>query len=430
MNRVLISGGRVVDPASRFDAIADVCIAEGRVLSVGKPPDGFQADVTLEAGGCVVCPGFVDLRARPREPGAEHKATIASESLAAVAGGITTLCVPPDTEPVLDTPAVVELIHQRATEAGRARVEALGALTQGLNGELLAGMGALSEAGCLGVSNALRPVTSTEVMRRALEYAATFGLTTHVHAEDSWLAHSRLVHDGGVATRLGLPGIPAIAETIGIARELLLAEETGARVHFCHLSTAAGVQMVRDALRAGLPVSADVAAPHLHLCEDDLLGFETECHLRPPLRAASDRDGLRAGVADGTLSVVCSDHEPHERDAKLEPFAGTEPGAAGLESLLPLVLALVDEKVLGLSAALARITSGPAAVLGIARGRVAHGLDADLCVFEPESRWQLDSRNWNSRGRNSPFEGRQMRARVRWTLVRGEVVFERAGETA
>ncbi len=430
MTRVLVKGGRVIDPASRHDAVVDVCIGDGRLLAIGEAPAGFQADLTLDAGGCVVCPGLIDLRARLREPGAEHKATVASETRAAVAGGVTTVCVPPDTEPAVDTPAVAELINQRAAEAGFARVEVLGALTQKLGGELLAEMGALSEAGCAGVSNALRPVPNTEVMRRALEYAATFGLTTHVHAEDAWLAQSRFVHDGGVATRLGLPGIPAIAETIGLARELLLVEETGARVHFCHLSTAAGVEMVRDALRAGLPVSADVAATHLHLCDRDLLGFETQCHLLPPLRSSEDRDGLRAGVADGSLSVVCSDHQPHEPDAKLDPFAGTQAGAAGLESLLSLVLALVDDGVLGMSAALARVTSGPATVLGLARGRLAAGLDADLCIFEPDARWTLDPTSWRSRGRNTPLAGREMRARVRYTLVAGRLVFDGTEEAA
>ena len=424
MTRIVIRGGRLVDPARRIDRVLDVYLADGVVVAVGEPPDGFRADRELDAAGCVVSPGLVDLRARLREPGAEHKASIESETRAAVAGGITTLCVPPDTDPVVDTPAVAELIHQRAAAAGGARVEVLGALTQRLAGELLAEMGALTEAGCVGVSNALAPVANTEVMRRALEYATTFGLTTHVHAEDAWLASGRLVHDGAVASRLGLPGIPAIAETIGIARELLLVEETGARVHFCHLSTAAGVQMVRDAIQARLPVSADVAATHLYLSEDDLLGFETECHLLPPLRSTEDRDGLRAGVADGTLAAVCSDHQPHEADAKLDPFAGTEPGAAGLETLLPLVLGLVEQGVLGLSAAIARLSAGPAAVLGVERGRLAPGLAADLCVFEPATRWRVDVTRWRSRGRNTPFAGRELAGAVRYTLVGGEVVYD------
>ena len=429
MTRLVIRGGRVVDAGSRRDLIADVYVADGVVAAIGEAPPGFAADRELDAAGCVVCAGLVDLRARLREPGDEHKATIASECRAAVAGGITTLCVPPDTTPIIDTPAVAELVFQRAAEAGAARVEVLGALTQGLDGALLAEMGALGAAGCAGVSNALRPVTSTEVMRRALEYAATFGLTVHVHAEDAWLAAGRLVNDGSVATRLGLPGIPAIAETIGLARELLLAEETGARLHFCHLSTAAAVEMVRDAARSGLPVTADVAATHLLLTEEDVLGFATDCHLLPPLRGAADREGLRAGVADGTLCAVCSDHQPHEADAKLDPFAATQPGASGLETLLGVMLTLVEQGVMGLGDALARDGTVPARVLGVAGGRLQPGEVADICVFEPGTRVQVDTRHWRSAGRNTPFDGRELPGRVRYTLVGGKPVFV-AGEEA
>jgi len=269
--RLCISGARVVDPANGLDAVTDVSIAEGRVQAVGRAPDGFSADRTLDASGLVLIPGIVDLRARLREPGAEHKGTIASECRAAAGGGITTLCCPPDTDPIIDTPAVAELIHQRAASSGLARVEVLGALTHELDGRNLAEMGALKEAGCLGVCNALQPVSDTEVMRRAMEYAATFGLTVFVHAEDPWLAKGRLVHNGAVGTRLGLAGIPEIAETIAVARELLLVEETGTRVHFCHLSTGPAVDMVRDAQSHGLPISADVAIHQLYLTEEDVV---------------------------------------------------------------------------------------------------------------------------------------------------------------
>lgn len=424
MTRLSIKGGHVLDPLTRQDGIADLHVADGVVVAIGDAPDGFVAERELDAAGCVVCAGLVDLRARLREPGDEHKASIASECRAAVAGGITTLCVPPDSDPVVDTPAVAELIYRRASAAGAARVEVLGALTQGLAGELLAGMGALCEVGCMGVSNAMRPVTNTEVMRRALEYAATFDLTVHVHAEDAFLAAGRLVNDGGIAARMGLPGIPAIAETIGLARELLLVEETGARVHFCHISTAAAVEMVRHAVRSGLPVSADVAATHLLLTDRDVLGFETQCHLLPPLRGEADRDGLRAGVADGTLCAVCSDHQPHEADAKLAPFAATEPGASGLETLLGVMLTLVEAGVMDLATALARIAAGPASVLGVDRGRLAPGGLADVCVFEPGSRQVVDPERWRSRGRNTPLAGRELPGRVRYTLVGGELVFD------
>lgn len=422
--RLRIAGARVVDPANGIDGVNDVFIADGRVQGVGSMPDGFEAERTIEASGLLLIPGIVDLRARLREPGAEHKATIASESRAAARGGITTLCCPPDTDPVIDTPAVAELIHQRAAASGLARVEVLGALTRELDGQNLAEMGALREAGCLGVSNAMQPVRDTEVMRRAMEYAATFDLTVFVHAEDPWLARGGLVHDGPVGTRLGLPGIADIAETIGVARELLLVERTGTRVHFCHLSTGPAVDMIRDARAHGLPVSADVAVHQLLLSEEHVGSFDGLCHVLPPLRSIEDRDRLRAGVRAGVVGSICSDHQPHEVDAKLNPFSETEPGISALDSLLSLVLGLVDEQELTLSHAVAALTSGPAAALGIERGTLSVGAIADACLVDPEQRWVLDDTSMLSRGHNTPFRGRRLHGRVRCTLLAGRPVFE------
>jgi dihydroorotase len=422
--RMRISGARVVDPANGVDAITDVTIADGRVQSVGEAPDGFEAERALDASGLILIPGIVDLRARLREPGAEHKATIGSETRAAVRGGITTLCCPPDTDPIIDTPAVAELIHQRAAASRLARVEVLGALTRNLDGQNLAEMGALKEAGCLGVSNAMQPVPDTEVMRRAMEYAATFGLTVFVHAEDPWLAKGRLVHDGAVGTRLGLPGIPEIAETIGVARELLLVEQTGTRVHFCHLSTGPAVDMICDARSHGLPVSADVAIHQLLLTEEDVGSFDSNCHVRPPLRGLDDRARLRAGVRAGVLGSICSDHQPHDLDAKLNPFPETEPGISALDSLLALVLGMVDDHELTLPQAVAALTSGPAAALGIDRGTLSVGAAADVCLFDPDEQWVLDEASMLSRGHDTPFKGRALKGRVRSTLVDGRVVFE------
>ena len=422
--RLAIRGARLVDPANGVDGIEDVYIAEGRVQGVGAKPDGFEAERTVDAAGRVLIPGIVDLRARLREPGAEHKATIASEARAAARGGITTLCCPPDTDPVVDTPAVAELIHQRAAASGLARVEVVGALTRALDGRNLAEMGALREAGCRGVSNAMQPVRDTEVMRRALEYAGTFGLTVFAHAEDPWLADGGIVHDGPVATRLGLPGIPEIAESIGVARELLLVEQTGTRVHFCHLSTGPAVDMIRDARAHGLPVSADVAIHQLLLCEQDVGSFDGRCHVRPPLRSLDDRDRLRAGVRAGVLGSICSDHQPHEVDAKLNPFPETEPGISSLDSLLALVLGLVDDQELTLPHAVAALTSGPASVLGIDRGTLGVGAVADACLFDPDERWVLDESTMLSRGHNTPFRGRTLRGRVHLTLIEGRPVFE------
>jgi dihydroorotase len=424
--RLRLSGARIVDPANGVDTITDVYIADGRIQGLGKAPDGFETERTLDVSGQVAMPGIVDLRARLGEPGAEHKGTIASETRAAVRGGITTLCCPPDTDPVVDTPAVVELIHQRATASQLARVDVLGALTRDLDGRNLAEMGALKEAGCVGVSNALQPVSDTEVMRRAMEYAATFGLTVFVHAEDPWLAKGRLVHDGAVGTRLGLAGIPEIAETIAVARELLLVEQTGTRVHFCHLSTGPAVDMVRDAQSHGLPVSADVAIHQLFLTEENVDDFNADCHVRPPLRGFDDRARLRAGVRAGVLGSICSDHQPHELDAKLNPFPATEPGISALDSLLALVLDLVAEDELTLPQAVAALTCAPAAALGIERGTLSVGAPADVCVFNPDEQWVLDDTSMLSRGRNTPFKGRALKGRVSLTLVDGRIVFEAA----
>ena len=424
--QISIVNGRIVDPANGADVNDDLHIADGKVHSIGPKPAGFDAERVIDASGLVVCPGLVDLCARLREPGLEQKATIASESLAAVANGITTLCMPPDTTPVVDTPAVAELIHRRAQQAGLARVEVVGALTQGLGGEHLAEMGALSEAGCVGVGNAEQPVKNTEIMRRAMEYAATFDLTVFSRAEDPWLAVGRDMHEGAVSTRLGLSGIPVTAETIALNRDLALAEQTGARTHFLHLSSARAVELVREAKQRGLPVSADVTAHHVHLTEEELDGFNSECHLRPPLRSTADRDGLRAGLHDGTINALCSSHQPHERDARLNPFSATDPGASGLDTLLPLALELVRQEVLSLSQAIQSLTHRPATILGVDRGHLRVGGVADVCVFDPKREWTLSTETMVSQGENTPLRGWTLTGRNRFTLVSGDIVFEDA----
>lgn len=421
--RIRIHGGRLVDPASGTDGIHDLYIAGGRIVAWDSAPDGFAVDHEIHAGGLIVCPGLVDLGARLREPGYEHKATIASETRAAAAGGITTLCCPPDTNPVIDTPAVTALIRRRAEEAGHARVLPLGALTQGLAGDKLSEMAALKQAGCVAVSNTLRPLASNLVLRRALEYAATFDLTVFLHSEDASLRNTGCVHEGIVSARLGLPGIPEAAETAAVARDLALIEQTGVRAHFCRLSTARAVHMVSRAQHDGLPVSADVSAHHLHLTDLDVEDFDSQCHVLPPLRTGKDRQELRTGVARNVLTAVCSDHQPHEPDAKLAPFIATEPGISALETLLPLSLQLVEEGVLSLPEMLARLTVGPARVLGVDTGTLRAGAPADVCIFDPSREWRLDEGAMLSRGRNTPFLGRQLKGRVLYTLLEGKVVY-------
>ena len=420
-----ISGGHLVDPANGIDTPTDLYIAGGRIASVGSAPDGFAADITLDAGGLHVIPGVVDLCARLREPGQEHKATINSESRAAAASGITTLCCPPDTVPVIDTPAVVELIRHCAVQADAARVVTLGALTRSLDGEHLSEMAALKQAGCVGVSNALKPLASTQIERRAFEYAATFDLTVFLHPDDPDLSSDGCLHEGQVSTRLGLRGIPEAAETVAVARDLALIQQTGVRAHFCRLTTERAVRMVARAQYDGLPVSADVAAPYLYLSELDASEFNPEFHLIPPLRTQDDRAGLINGLRDGTLGALCSDHQPHEADAKLAPFPATEPGASGIDTLLPLTLKLVQEKQLTLNDAIARITCGPAAILNLPCGDLGVGRAADICIFDAGAHWQVNRDNLLSQGKNTPFNGWEMPGQVRHTLRDGRIIFNR-----
>lgn len=425
MKGLLIKGGHVVDPANKINTVKDLYIdSTGFITGVGKAPEGFQAERSIDAHGKIVCPGLIDLRARLREPGLEYKATMESETRAAVAAGITTLCCPPDTWPVIDTPAMAQMVQSRAWRFGLAFVHPLGALTQGLEGKLLTDMAALEEAGCVGVSNGLEPITDTLVLRRAMEYASTFDLTVYLHAEDPWLRNSGCVHEGEIGTRLGLPGIPEATETVAVGRDLALIEQTGVRAHFCNLSSARAVAMIAEAQKLGLPVTADVTAHHLHLTEHDIGYFNTQCHVRPPLRALRDRDALRAALASGVIGAICSDHQPHEPDAKLAPFAESAPGISGLETLLPLSLRLVDEKLLTLPEAIARLTVHPAQILGVECGSLSIGATADVCIFDPKARWTLSADKLVSRGRNTPFLGWEFTGRVTHTLVGGEVVFE------
>lgn len=423
MTRWRITGGRVIDPANGVDRTTDLYVADGRIVALGEGPDGFTADRVLEVSGQVVCPGLVDLSANLREPGYEHKASIASEAAAAAASGVTTLCCPPDTDPVIDTPAVVDLISHRAAAVGLARVRPLGALTQGLGGERLSEMAALKAAGCVGVTNLLHPIRDTQLLRHAMAYAATFDLTVFLHPDEPWLRATGCVHEGEVSARLGLTGIPEVAETVAVARDLALIAHTGVRAHFCRLSTAAAVALIARARAEGLPVTADVCAHQLHLTEIDVSDFDSACHVLPPLRTQRDRDALRAAVADGAIDAVCSDHQPHEAEAKLAPLPETEPGISALESLLPLTLRLVDDGLLDLPAALARLTSGPAAVLCSTAGTLLPGRPADVCIFDPDRPWQFDPARLRSRGHNTPFAGWGFSPRVTHTLLGGELVF-------
>jgi len=431
--KTLIRGGRVVDPASGRDEPADVAIAADRIVAIGTGPrlHDFHADRVIDATGLVVMPGLVDLAARLREPGHEHEGMLESELAAAAAGGVTSLVCPPDTDPVLDVPGLVEMLKFRARKLSRCRVFPLGALTRGLEGQVLTEMAELTAAGCVGFSQADVAVRDTNVLMRALQYAATFGCTVWLRPQDPWLGGG-VAASGAVATRLGLAGVPVVAETIALHQIIELVRATRARVHLCRLSSAAGVALLRAAKAEGLPITADVSINSLHLTDVDIGYFNADMRLTPPLRQGGDRDALRAGLADGTLDALVSDHTPVAEDMKNLPFGEAEPGATGLELLLSLALRWGRDSGLGLASTLGCVTHGPVRVLGDSlgslsgsAGRVVEGGVADLCLFDPEAEWAVAPERLRSQGRHTPFSfassGMALPGRVRATLVAGTV---------
>jgi dihydroorotase len=421
---ILIQGGRVIDPASGLDAVADVAIADGKIFAMGTVPVGFTPDQTIHARGCIVAPGLVDLSVR-------LGGMLASELAAAVAGGVTSVVCPPDTEPVLDVPGLVEMLHYRSERLQLARVFPLGALTRRLEGEVLAEMASLTEAGCVGFSQAEVPLANTQVLQRALQYASTFGLTVWLRPQELHLGKG-VAASGAVATRLGLSGVPVAAETIALHTIFELVRATKARVHLCRISSAAGVELVRQAKAEGLPVSCDVSINSLHLTDVDIGFFDSRMRVTPVLRQQRDRDALRAALADCTIDALVSDHTPVDEDAKALPFAESEPGATGLELLLSLTLKWAQETGVGLAQALATITQRPATVLGSALGPLAGevgglrvGAVADVCVFDPSAHWVVQPGALSSQGKHTPFSGYELPGQVRATMVGGRIAFQR-----
>jgi dihydroorotase len=423
MTRIKIGSGRIVDPANHIDRIGSVYIGGGKILSVGAAPDGFVPDLTIDATGQIVCPGFIDLCARLREPGYTHKASIASETRAAAAAGVTQLCIPPDTQPVIDTPAVVELIKEKGERVNYTGLLPIAALTQRLNGDDLASMYALKEAGCIAVSNARQPLGNLLILRRAMEYAATHDLLLLYRPEDAGLRNNGCAHEGAFASRYGLPGIPESAETVALAQCLELVRQTGCRTHFGQLSCARSVMLLQQAKAQHLPVSADVAMHQLHLTEDDMIPFDSAYHVNPPFRTGHDREMLVLALRDGIIDAVCSDHQPHDIDAKLGAFPETEAGISALETLLPLMLKIVAEQGLTLAQGIAAISNAPPRILGVNGGSLAAGQNADICIFDPEMAWPVDKHHWKSRGENTPFWGKTLKGRVTHTLQSGKLIF-------
>jgi dihydroorotase len=425
--KIQIKNGRVIDPASGLDAVKDIHVAAGHIVGVGQAPADFHANQVIDASGLIVCPGLVDLSVRLREPGLEYMATLESEMHACAVGGVTSLACPPDTDPPLDEPGLVEMLKFRAKHMPGPRVYPVGALTWKLKGERLTEMAELNEAGCIAFSQADAPLTDTQVLLRAMEYAKTFDLSVWLRPQDAHLAREGVAHDGVVAARLGFPAIPVPAETVALSTILLLVRETGARVHLARLSSRAGVEMVRRAKHDGLPITCDVNIHHVHLSEMDTADFDANCHLIPPLRSQRDRDAIRQGLADGTIDALCSDHAPVDEDAKELPFQEAEPGATGVELLLPLTLKWAREAGLSLAQALSYITHRPAGILGVDAGIIAPGRPADLCLFDPDYAWIVSPSNLASLGKNSPFLGLEMQGRVQYTLIDGHLDYRRDG---
>lgn len=421
---ILIKHGRVIDPANQIDQTQSLYIENGKVAGIGNAPTNFKADHTIDATGLVVAPGLVDLSARLREPGFEHIATLNTELYAAVAGGVTSLACPPDTEPTLDEPGLVEMLKHRAKTLNLTHVYPLGALTTQLQGKTLTEMCELTEAGCVGFTQADNAIIDTQVLWRAFEYASTFGYTVLMRAEDPFLAQDGVAHDGEVASRLGLKSIPSAAEALALASMLRIAQATKARLHICRLSTAEGVQMVREAKQKGLLVTADVSAHHLHLTELDIGFFDTHAHLKPPLRTQRDLIALRTGLADGTIDAICSDHTPVDDDCKLLPFAEADAGATGLELLLPLAIKWAYEQSLSISEAIQRITLIPANILGIPAGNLSLGAPADIVIFDPQAYWKITRSSLHSQGKNTPFLNMELPGQVRFTLIDGQIRFQ------
>ena len=426
--KIHIKNGRLIDPANGIDRQADVFIAAGKVAAIGDAPEGFSASKTIDATGLVVAPGFVDLSVRLREPGYEYKATLESEMQAAMQGGVTSLVCPPDTEPVLDEPGLVEMLKHRARGLNQAHVYPLGALTVGLKGISLTEMAELTEAGCIGFSQAEETILDTTVLMRAMQYAKTFGYTVWLRPQDPHIGRGGVAHSGAVASRLGLPGVPVMAETIALHTIFELMRATGARVHLCRISSAAGIELVRVAKKEGLPVTCDAGAHHLHMTDVDIGFFDPNARVTPPFRAQRDRDAIRQAVLDGTIDAICSDHTPVDDDEKVLPFGEASPGATGLELLLSLVLKWAEESSERgsqvLSTALSRITCDAARVAGLAAGSLAVGSVADVCIFDPATRWKVEAGSLASQGKHTPFLGYDLPGRVHTTIVSGHVGFE------
>ena len=420
---ILIKGGHVIDPG-RVNGVADVLIENGKISAVG-PALAVPAGATvIQAARQLVVPGFVDLHVHFREPGFEYKETIQSGTEAAVAGGFTTVCAMPNTNPVNDNQAVTEFMLERAKAAGNANLHPIGAITKRSEGKELAEIGDLRRAGCVAISDDGKPVMNSLVMRRAMEYARAFDVPVVDHCEDLHLSEGGCMNEGVISTELGLPGIPSAAEDVMVARNVSLAELTGARLHLAHISTAGSVRMVREAKARGLKVTAEACPHHFTLTEELTRGYNTHAKMNPPLRTSQDVQAIKEGLRDGTIDVIATDHAPHATQEKQQEFTEAPFGIVGLETALPLTLALVEEGVLTLESAVDKLATAPAKAFSLNAGTLAVGAPADLAIVDPGLEWEVDPSRFRSKSRNTPFAGWKVKGRVTTTIVSGRVVYE------
>ncbi|HXV20853.1 MAG TPA: dihydroorotase [Desulfuromonadales bacterium] len=422
--KILLKGGRVVDPVHNIDDTLDLLIENGKIASISKSIETGGAE-TIDARGKLVVPGLIDIHVHLRDPGYEYKEDIVTGTRAAASGGFTSVACMPNTNPVNDNKAVTLYIRRKAAEEGCVNVFPVGSITKGLKGESLAEMGELKEAGCLAVSDDGRPVGNGELMRRALEYARPFGLTVISHAEDISLVGEGVMNEGFVATELGLKGIPWVAEDAAVARDVMLAEFSGARLHVAHVSTRGAVEIVRAAKKRGVRVTCEATPHHFTLTDEAVRGYNTNAKMNPPLRSAEDVAAVRAGLADGTIDAIATDHAPHHLDEKNVEFNIALNGIVGLETALPLSLRLVEDGVLPLKDAIARLTIGPARALGIPRGMLEVGAAADVTVIDPELKWTVSAEKLLSKSKNTPFDGWKLKGAATHTIVGGKIVYQR-----
>jgi len=425
---LLLRGGRVVDPAQGLDAVLDVLLVEGVVARVGRALEAPEGSDVRLVEGLVVCPGLIDVHVHLREPGQEHKETIATGARAALAGGITAVCAMPNTDPPVDDPASVGYVRAAGLRAGGARVYPMGAVSVGRQGERLSEIGEMIEAGAVGFTDDGSPVSDAGLMRLALEYAKAFGVPVASHCEEKSLSRGGAMNEGLVSTRLGLVGIPNAAEDVMIARDLLLAELTGGRLHLQHVSTRRGVEMVRQAKERGVNVTAEGTPHHLSLTDEAVDGYNTNAKVNPPLRRPEDVAAVRAGVVDGTLDCIATDHAPHHYDEKEAAFDDAPFGLVGLETSLGVCMTeLVHKGLLSIPELIARMSHHPANAFGLPGGSLAAGGIGDVTVFDAEEEWVVDPRRFRSKSRNTPFAGARLRGRVRMTVLGGVVAFEQVG---